>query len=111
MRRCRRVWAPVLAIAAAIAAAPTASAQGGGGPQGANLQCTPGSPQVIAQFTDPKQISGTGSLSCPPPGTTPGGPPFGPTGASPTPSVSPVANTPCHFAYDSANQFALGLGY
>ena len=106
-----RVWAPLLAVVAAAVAGPTVSAQGGGGPPGANLQCTPGSPQVIAQFTNPKQISGTGNLSCPPPGGTPGGPPFGPTGASPTHTEPPTPGTPCHFEYDSANQFAFGAGY
>jgi len=97
--------APVLAIAAAVACAPAASALGPN--NGGNFDCTAGSPQVISQFANPQQIiSGTGGLVCPEPGArTPGS--FGPGQGSQSPPVRPVPGTPCHFDYETPVQFRL----
>src|SRR5215472_9442947 len=102
--------ASALAIAGALL--PGRAAWALGGHNGGNFDCVEGSPQVIAQFQDPKQISGTGTLDCPPPGGTQRQQ-FGPGAAQPTsPPLPPTPNTPCHFDYDSPNQFRLnGAAY
>jgi hypothetical protein len=95
--------APVLALAALVAYAPAASAVGNN--PGSSFACTAGSPQVIAQFTDPKQITGTGNLSCPTPGAeSPGS--FGPTGVRSSPPP-PVPGTHCHFDFETPVTFRL----
>jgi hypothetical protein len=100
-----RVIAPLVALAAVVASAPAASAVGGTN-NGGNFDCTAASPQVVAQFTDPKQISGTSGLSCPAPGAnTPDK--FGPSRGTSSGPTQPVLNTPCHFDFETPVRFRL----
>ena len=97
--RSPRLCAPLLAVTALAVSAPPAAALSAGG-NGVDVTCTAGPASVTTAFTNPKQISGGGTLQCPAPGNnSPGG--FGPTGG-PTPAGTgpqPVDGTPCRFVY------------
>jgi len=96
----RTAWAlpPVLALAALVTFAPAASAQGGTN-TGGNFDCVAGPPQVIAQFRNPVQIAGTGTLTCPTMGAeSPGS--FGPGSPRNAPPARPQVGTPCHYEFE-----------
>jgi hypothetical protein len=99
--------APVVALAAAMAFAPPAAAQGN---KGAAVSCGASDPQVIATYKTARPVDAAvvaqGGVACPTPqNEAPGS--FGPRGARPVSVPPPTPGSPCNFTYEAPIQLRL----
>jgi hypothetical protein len=99
--------APLLALAASMAYAAPAAAQGGTN-GGNGMFCQPSSPQVVVQYSTPQRVSGSGGVQCAPVGAEAPGQ-FGPSDTRFTPTP-PQAGTPCDLHFETPIQARLAGG-